>query len=261
MYHDSNTSNIKKGYVSDFPFLPLGGGTLTGALGKVGTLTGAASTATVATSGLINIVQTLADSGDTLDIRLTDDDLSSTDTPSVTVVSTTDTDGEIITLVWDNTNSYFEGTVVVSSNPGFNVVNVAEGDTITASYSDSNPVVTVSDQCTLSTTAIISFEPILYMDDTNDVYLVDPDLSQTTTPVVHIISDSDVEGIDVTLTWASSISKFAGSFLTDSGTNTVDVLYVSGGDLITATHTDSAPNIEVSETGNICQEGSLSFAE
>jgi hypothetical protein len=222
----------------------------------VGTRTDSAD---VAAAGTIDVVQTKIDAGDIITIYVEDDDLGEGDTVSVSAVSSADADGVTADLTWNSSLECFVGHVQTSSSSVSGKLTVDSGDTVTVSYTDTAPVVTVSDTCEVSNLAVLEFlDPYVYMTESTAIRLVDPDLDTTEEPVVHVVSASDSTGIDITLSYNSGNQDFRGNF-NCSDEVLPGSLYAEGGDIVTLTYNDNHPSESVLAVNHVAYSGELTL--
>lgn len=201
---------------------------------------------------------------------------SSQETLYVTITSTTDTTGITMTLTeLDDNNSYFASTIT-GKNLGFStiasddineIIHVSDGDTITITYNDLNPVQTSYGHSTwnfdpepptptpIPVPGTIGFDSSSYFTESSEavITVIDPELNTNSwlreTVDIAIRSTTDTTGITVTLyELGTGFDEFSTSpywtnltFSTTGSDDINDVIQVTEGDTITATYSDASP--------------------
>lgn len=176
-------------------------------------------------------------------ITLLDSNLTSSSI-NVNVSSTSYTVGISVTLT--GSNGEYSGTVgFTKSTSGSGRIHVSDGDTVTVSYNDENPIGIRSATATwedfdMNPTGVISFNTDTYFGTTQTatIVLTDSDLTGTTVNV-NVKSTTDSSGITVALNGSGGVYSNSVGFTT--GSSGSGNIRVSDGDTITVTYNDANP--------------------
>jgi len=237
--------------------------------GSPGDQTGGGDGSQVPQTGTVGVIQFNSATythNDTVEIYLTDIDLGDGASPSVSVVSESDTSGLSVNLSYSSANSRYEGSFQfrVSGSDDSKLL-IAGDETLTASYSDALPV--GSRTCSAEVTYFPSHVGVLSLDNSlyplggyATVSLVDADLSATTIDV-QVVSETDTTGITVTLSDGNSDGTFDALIQIVTSVSDVNKIQCVDGGSFTVSYSDADPVATITAVGNVVKAAAVNIEE